>query len=152
MPLFFYLFLYYYVIHYFGCNLFILDVDCRVCITWIIHQLWGCNVEEKLHLGVRDEKSLNTTGLDYVGSSTSHIPVAPPPPTTVTGIALLYQVSCDCIEHNPIESDCRLAGLFPTFRGTRRFIAVFTLPATRSCPERHESISHLRSLEDPIRY
>jgi hypothetical protein len=27
-------------------------------------QLWGYKVEEKLYLGVREEKSLNTTGLD----------------------------------------------------------------------------------------
>jgi hypothetical protein len=35
-------------------------------ITWIIHQqLWGYKVEEKLYLGVLQQKRLNTTGLDY---------------------------------------------------------------------------------------
>jgi hypothetical protein len=28
-------------------------------------QLWGYKVEEKLYLGVREQKRLNTTGLDY---------------------------------------------------------------------------------------
>jgi hypothetical protein len=26
-------------------------------------QLWGCKVEDKLYLGVREQKRLNTTGL-----------------------------------------------------------------------------------------
>jgi hypothetical protein len=43
-----------------------LDVDYRICITWIIHQqLSGFKVAEKLYLGVREQKRLNTTGLDY---------------------------------------------------------------------------------------
>jgi hypothetical protein len=40
-----------------------LCVDHRLCIsiTWIIHQqLWGYKAEEKLHLGVREQKRLNT--------------------------------------------------------------------------------------------
>jgi hypothetical protein len=64
---------YYYLMHYLGCNLFNLDVDYRLCITWIIHQqLWGYKVEKKLHLGVREQTGLNTTGL-YIGKcSLSH--------------------------------------------------------------------------------
>jgi hypothetical protein len=31
-------------------------------------QLWGYKVEEKLYLGVREQKRLNTTGLDDRGS------------------------------------------------------------------------------------
>jgi hypothetical protein len=43
----------------------ILDADYRLLITWIIHQqLWGYTVEEKLHLGVREQKRLNTSGLE----------------------------------------------------------------------------------------
>jgi hypothetical protein len=54
----------YYLIHYFGCNLFILDVDYTICITFIMYQqLWGYKVEDKLYLGVREQKRLNTTGL-----------------------------------------------------------------------------------------
>jgi hypothetical protein len=42
-----------------------LNVDYRLCITLIIHQqLWGCKVEDKLYLGVREQKWLNTTGLE----------------------------------------------------------------------------------------
>jgi hypothetical protein len=45
--------------------LFILDEDYRLCVTSIIHQqLWGYKVEDKLYLGVREQKRLNTTGLD----------------------------------------------------------------------------------------
>jgi len=29
-------------------------------------QLWGYKVEEKLYLGVREQKRLNTTGVEYV--------------------------------------------------------------------------------------
>jgi hypothetical protein len=29
-------------------------------------QLWGYKVEEKLYLGVREQKRLNTTALDYL--------------------------------------------------------------------------------------
>jgi hypothetical protein len=36
-----------------------------VCIIWIIHwQLWGYKIEEKLYLGVCEQKRLNTTALD----------------------------------------------------------------------------------------
>jgi hypothetical protein len=43
--------------HYFGCNLFILDEDYTLCITWIVYQqLWGYKAEEKLHLEVREQK------------------------------------------------------------------------------------------------
>jgi hypothetical protein len=28
-------------------------------------QLWGYKVEEKLYLGVREQRTLNTTGLDF---------------------------------------------------------------------------------------
>jgi hypothetical protein len=31
-------------------------------------QLWGYKVEEKLYLGVREQKRLNTTGLSYLHS------------------------------------------------------------------------------------
>jgi hypothetical protein len=35
---------------------FILDVDYRLCITWIIHQqLWRYKVEEKLRVGAREQ-------------------------------------------------------------------------------------------------
>jgi hypothetical protein len=32
-------------------------------------QLWGYKVEEKLYLGVREQKMLNTTDLDYKAST-----------------------------------------------------------------------------------
>jgi hypothetical protein len=44
---------------------FILHVDYRLRITWIIHlQLCQCKVEKKLHLGVGEKKLLNTIVLD----------------------------------------------------------------------------------------
>jgi hypothetical protein len=47
------------------CKLFILDVDYRLCITWIIYQqIWGYKVEEKLHLVVCEQKRLITPDLD----------------------------------------------------------------------------------------
>jgi hypothetical protein len=49
------------VIHYFGCNLFILDADYGLCVTLIIQQqlqLWGYKVEEKLNLGIREQKRI----------------------------------------------------------------------------------------------
>jgi hypothetical protein len=56
--------------------LFILDVDYRLCVTWIIHQqIWGYKVEEKLYLGVREQKRVNTSALENVGASTSHNPM-----------------------------------------------------------------------------
>jgi hypothetical protein len=43
-------------------------------------QLWGYKVEEKLYLGVREQKRLNTTGVDYnIGYSIS----SPGQPTVV---------------------------------------------------------------------
>jgi hypothetical protein len=45
------------------------DVDYTIdlCITCIMYQqLWGYKVEEKLYLGVREQRRLNTTGLAYV--------------------------------------------------------------------------------------
>jgi hypothetical protein len=40
-------------------------VDYTICITCIIYQqLWGYKVEEKLYLGVCEQKRLNTTVLD----------------------------------------------------------------------------------------
>jgi hypothetical protein len=45
-------------------------------ITWIIHQqLQAYKVEEKLHLGVCEQKMLNITGLENVGASTSNNPI-----------------------------------------------------------------------------
>jgi hypothetical protein len=42
-----------------------MDVDYRLCTVLIIHQqLLGYKVEEKLYLGVRGQKRLNTTGLE----------------------------------------------------------------------------------------
>jgi hypothetical protein len=42
----------------------ILEVDYRLCIPWIIlEQFWGLEVEEKLRLGVREQKRLSTTAL-----------------------------------------------------------------------------------------
>jgi hypothetical protein len=39
-------------------------VDYTICITCIMYQqLWGYKVEEKLYLGVREQKKLNTTGV-----------------------------------------------------------------------------------------
>jgi hypothetical protein len=35
-------------------------------------QLWGYKVEKKLYLGVREQKRLNTTGLENVGASVPH--------------------------------------------------------------------------------
>jgi hypothetical protein len=41
-----------------------LDVDYRLCITWIMQQqLLGYKVEEKLYMGVREQKTLNTAYL-----------------------------------------------------------------------------------------
>jgi hypothetical protein len=38
---------------------FILDVDYTICITCIMYQqLWGYKVEEKLYLGVREQKKV----------------------------------------------------------------------------------------------
>jgi hypothetical protein len=34
-------------------------------------QLWGYKVEEKLYLGVREQKRLNTTDLEYIASNES---------------------------------------------------------------------------------
>jgi hypothetical protein len=49
-------------------ELFILDVDYTICITCIMYQqLWGYIVEEKLYLGLREQKRLNTTGLYELG-------------------------------------------------------------------------------------
>jgi hypothetical protein len=40
-------------------------VDYTICITCITYQqLWGYKVEEKLYLGVREQKRLNTTVLE----------------------------------------------------------------------------------------
>jgi hypothetical protein len=40
-------------------------VDYTICITCIMYQqLWGYKVEEKSYVGVREQKRLNTTGLD----------------------------------------------------------------------------------------
>jgi hypothetical protein len=40
-------------------------VDYTICITCIMYQqLWGYKVEEKLYLGVREQKRLNTTGVN----------------------------------------------------------------------------------------
>jgi hypothetical protein len=36
-------------------------------------QLWGYKVEEKLYLGVREQKRLNTTGLEHTSSALSYI-------------------------------------------------------------------------------
>jgi hypothetical protein len=45
-------------------NIFILDIDYKLCTTWIMHQeLWGYKVEDELHMGVREQQILNTTGL-----------------------------------------------------------------------------------------
>jgi hypothetical protein len=50
----------YHLIHYFASNL----LDYTICITCITYQqLWGYKVEEKLYLGVREQKRLNTTAL-----------------------------------------------------------------------------------------
>jgi hypothetical protein len=44
--------------------LFILDVGYGLYVTWIVHQhLWGYKVEEKLRMGVREQKRLNAIGL-----------------------------------------------------------------------------------------
>jgi hypothetical protein len=41
-------------------------VDYTICITCVMYQqLWEYKVEEKLYLGVREQKRLNTTGLEY---------------------------------------------------------------------------------------
>jgi hypothetical protein len=64
------------LIHYFGSNFlkFILDVDYRLCMIWIIHQqLWRYKVEEKLHLGVHQQKSLNTAAVHYVYVCVHHM-------------------------------------------------------------------------------
>jgi hypothetical protein len=44
---------------------FILEIDYRLYITWIIHhQIWEYKAEEELHLGVRELKRLNPTAVD----------------------------------------------------------------------------------------
>jgi hypothetical protein len=54
-------------------------VDYTICITCIMYQqLWGYKVEEKLYLGVREQKRLNTTALErmkfgWVSSDNSNI-------------------------------------------------------------------------------
>jgi hypothetical protein len=35
-------------------------------------QLWGHKVEEKLYVGVREQKRLNTTGIGDLGDSLEH--------------------------------------------------------------------------------
>jgi hypothetical protein len=40
-----------------------------------MHQLWGYKVEEKLYLGLGEQKMLNTNGLENIGASTSHNPM-----------------------------------------------------------------------------
>jgi hypothetical protein len=53
--------------------LFTSDVDYRLYIALIIHeQLWGYKVEEKLYLGVREQKRLNVTALYYRIVSSVH--------------------------------------------------------------------------------
>jgi hypothetical protein len=37
-------------------------------------QLWGYKVEEKLYLGVREEKRLNTTDIDHRDQQLSRVP------------------------------------------------------------------------------
>jgi hypothetical protein len=39
-------------------------VDYTICVTCIMYQLWGYKVEEILYLGVREQKRMNTTGLE----------------------------------------------------------------------------------------
>jgi hypothetical protein len=42
-------------------------VHYTICITCIMYQqLWGYKVEEKLYLGVREQKRLNTTVLQWL--------------------------------------------------------------------------------------
>jgi hypothetical protein len=49
--------------YYFRCILF--NLRYRLCITWIIHQkFWGYKIEEKLCLEIREQRSLNTVGLE----------------------------------------------------------------------------------------
>jgi hypothetical protein len=56
--------------------LFILDVDYTICITCIMHQQrWGYKIEEKLYLGVREQKRLNTTVLEDNVSETGPVSV-----------------------------------------------------------------------------
>jgi hypothetical protein len=53
----------------------ILDVDYTLSITWIMHQqLWGYKVEEKLYVGVREQKRLNTAGLHHNGVRPQQFP------------------------------------------------------------------------------
>jgi hypothetical protein len=53
-------------------------VDYTICITCIMYQqLWGYKVEEK-YLGVREQKRLNTTGLEHSGAWTQTHPTLGP--------------------------------------------------------------------------
>jgi hypothetical protein len=53
-------------------------VDYTICITCIMYQqLWGYKVEEKLYLGVREQKRLNTTGLGNPNSSRHSVLIRP---------------------------------------------------------------------------
>jgi hypothetical protein len=56
----------------------VLDVETRLCTSWIIRQqLWGYKVEEKLLLVVYEQKKkkLNTAALENVAVSMSHNPM-----------------------------------------------------------------------------
>jgi hypothetical protein len=45
-------------------------VDYTICITCIVYQqLWGYKIEDKLYLGLSEQKRLNTTGLDLLNCS-----------------------------------------------------------------------------------
>jgi hypothetical protein len=50
------------------------DVDYRLGVTGIMHQLWGYKVEEKLHVVVREQRKLSTTVIYYFMSCILHSP------------------------------------------------------------------------------
>jgi hypothetical protein len=78
------------------------DVDYTICITCIMYQqLWGYKVEEKLYLGVREQKRLNTTALEHETRSRE-------PTSLITCIGLSLRV-----ETYYARADLRLLTSFP---------------------------------------
>jgi hypothetical protein len=48
----------------------------RLNTAGLMHQqLWGYKVEEKLYVGVREQKRLNTAGLDHLNSASPLVPI-----------------------------------------------------------------------------
>jgi hypothetical protein len=82
------------------------------CITWIIHQLlWGYRIEEKLHLGVREQKKVECHWSRRCESLDGSQPDGPP--RHVTGTGQLYLFLC-CV----LGKRCENAGWYQWTLGT----------------------------------